>query len=73
MTLLTELQGAHDWRGVVTLKKEALALARELQGETPAAASAGLAFGRPGSTREKERKIRRREGEMERGGREEAE
>ena len=32
---LQELQDARDWRGVVALEKEALALARELRGADP--------------------------------------
>ena len=37
---LQELQDARDWRGVVALEKEALALARELRGADPETARA---------------------------------
>ena len=37
-----ELQDARDWRGLVALEKEALALARELRGAQPAATNAIL-------------------------------
>ena len=48
-TRLGELQAAHDWRGIVALETEALALARDLRGADPGAAGAihgvlGLGF-----------------------------
>ena len=41
-TRLFELHDADDWQGVVALEQEALALARELRGASPAATSAIL-------------------------------
>ena len=49
-TRLNELQAAHDWRGIAALERAALALARDVRGAHPGAASAilntlGIAFG----------------------------
>jgi len=65
---LNELQAAGDWRGVVALEKEALALARELRGAVPSLAGTicsvlGLGFestgdyGRARELHEQERAI----------------
>ena len=42
-TRLSELEAAADWRGIVALETEALALARDVRGAHPGMAGAGVA------------------------------